>query len=241
MCDPFSCVVLPDFSVITGRSYARHSHSEMWRDSGRADEISDNQGAKVEITPPNNQWLSDVSTWTLKLDQDRGPTWWRDNLPEIDGRVREAAEKWQRRMHNLTEWDEAVDGDYLILAAPIHTRIGTVRGGGVLSYGSSTQEIGKVSRGEMRSYGSSKQTVGLVSSGDVWSHEASMQTIGIVSGGYVRSFGFSEQTIGIVSGGGVWSHGSSKQQIGMVSGGDVGSHLLSKQTVSVDLRKSSRC
>ena len=114
MCSPFSCVVKSDLSILVGKSIAHHSHSEIIRDAGLTEEISINQYAQVELLPPDDQYASDVEGWKLKLDEERTPGWWEENLPEIDARVRDAAQKWQNKLRVLKEWT-VEEGEHLIV------------------------------------------------------------------------------------------------------------------------------
>lgn len=139
MCSPFSCIVKSDLTLIVGKTLAHHAHSQMLQDAGLPREVSINQYAKVELTPPNNEWLSDTATWKLKLDEERTPEWWRENLPEIEHRVRDAATKWQGQLMRLTEW-HVQDGEHLILTGPNHVQL-KISGGWAESYGSSQQTI----------------------------------------------------------------------------------------------------
>ena len=175
MCEPFSCIVKSDLTIIVGKSIAHHSHSGMLQDAGLPCESSINQYAKVEITPKNNEWLGDVAEWDLNLDEGREPDWWQENLPEIDARVRDAAQKWQNKIRNLTEW-HVQDGEVLILASPIHAKI-------------------KMTGGYARSYGNSQQTITEMTGGAVWSFGNSKQTIMKMAGGEARSCDNSQQTI----------------------------------------------
>ena len=132
MCTPFSCVVKSNLSILIGKSIAHHSHSEIIRDAGLPAEISVNQYAKVELLPPDKQYASDVEGWMLILDEERTPEWWEENLPEIDDRVRDAAQKWQNKLRALKEWT-VENGEHLIVIGS--EAMITQNGGCLYTYG----------------------------------------------------------------------------------------------------------
>jgi len=159
MCKPFSCIVKSDITLIVGKSIAHHSHSEMWRDAGNAQEISVNQAARVELLPPvGTSYSSDVSGWVLHLDEDRTPEWWRQNHPEIEDRVRQAAVRWQGKLLRLERWENLVDGEHLVVIAPSVT-IAQQHGGYAWSNGASTLTIEQQHGGYAWSYDTSTLTI----------------------------------------------------------------------------------
>src|ERR1051325_9048762 len=100
MCQIFSCVVLEDGRVLTHSEPMQHSHTEI-RKLHAIGDVSVNQAANVELVPPDGDFLSDVAAWKLILDHEREPEWWKDDLPALDDKVRQAVAKWQRKLTNL--------------------------------------------------------------------------------------------------------------------------------------------
>lgn len=90
MCIPFSCIVLADLTVLVGQKITTHSHTEIMRQHGFSDELSIDQLAKVELIA-DSKFPANPDQWKLVLDEAREPGWWKENLPEIDDRVRQAA------------------------------------------------------------------------------------------------------------------------------------------------------
>ena len=189
MCEPFSCVVKSDLSILTGKSIAHHSHSEIIQDAGLPAEISMNQYARVELLPPNHQYASDVEGWELKLDEERTPEWWEENLPEIDARVRDAAQKWQNKLRVLKEWTVEA-GEHLIVIGSGATI--TQNGGRLHTFDNSQNTITQ-NGGILCTYENSQNTI-IQNNGHLYIRGNSQNTI-TVNDGYLRTYNNSQNTI----------------------------------------------
>ena len=199
MCEPFSCVVKSDLSILTGKSIAHHSHSEIIQDAGLPAEISMNQYARVELLPPNHQYASDVEGWELKLDEERTPEWWEENLPEIAARVRDAAQKWQNKLRVLKEWT-VEEGEHLIVigsGATITLNAGRlytynnsqntiIQNGGCLSTSHNSQNTITLNDGRLYTHDNSQNTI-THNAGDLCTHGNSQNTI-TQNGGYLDTY-----------------------------------------------------
>ena len=189
MCRPFSCVVKSDLSVLIGKSIAHHSHSEIIQDAALTAEISVNQYAKVELLPPDKQYASDVEGWELKLDEERTPEWWEENLPEIDARVRDAAQKWQNKLRVLKKWT-VEEGEYLIVIGSGATI--TQDSGYLYTYGNSQNTITQ-NGGELSTYDNSQNII-IQNAGYLYTSNNSQNTITLNSG-WLRTHDNSQNTI----------------------------------------------
>ena len=125
MCKPFSCVIKSDLSILVGQKVTTHSHSAIMRQHGLPPEISIDQYARVELIT-SDLYPADPDKWELKLDEARAPSWWKENLPEIDDRVRQAAWAWLARIKATTEF-HLYYGDILYL--PFGSPVVTMSGG----------------------------------------------------------------------------------------------------------------
>ena len=189
MCTPFSCVVKSDLSVLVGKSIAYHSHSEIIRDAGLPVEISVNQYAKVELLPPNDQYASDVEGWKLNLDEERTPEWWEENLPEIDARVRDAAQKWQNKLRALKEWTVETS-EYLTVIGSGAT---IIQNGGYLHTYNNAQNTITQNSGELYTRENSQNTI-TQNGGELYTRDNS-QNIITQNGGDLCTQGNSQNTI----------------------------------------------
>ena len=190
MCEPFSCVVKSDLSILVGKSIAHHSHSGIIQDAGLTAEISVNQYARVELLPPDDQYASDVEGWKLILDEKRTPEWWEENLPEIDARVRDAAQKWQNKLRVLKEWT-VEEGEWLIVIGS--GAMITLNDGHLRTYGNAQNTITQ-NGGYLRTRDSSQNTI-TQNDGRLRTYNNSQNTI-TQNGGYLRTFNNSQNTIG---------------------------------------------
>ena len=223
MYNPFSCVVKSDLSILVGKSIAHHSHSEIIRDAGLTEEISINQYAQVELLPPDDQYASDVEGWKLKLDEERTPGWWEENLPEIDARVRDAAQKWQNKLRVLKEWT-VEEGEHLIVigsGATITLNAGRLytynnsqntitQNGGSLNTNDNSQNTITQNNGYLWTYDNSQNTI-TQNGGLLYTYDNSQNTI-THNGGYLRTYNNSQNTI-TQNGGDLWTFDNSQNKM----------------------------
>lgn len=166
MCEPFSCIVTSDLTVIAGVTVAMHSRTAILRFAGLPTERTENQYALAELKPPNWDYDSDPAGWKLVLDQHRTPDWWVENLPEIDSRVRDAARRWQGQLRRLTTYT-VEDGDNLYLPSGFSGQI-SMRGGAARFCGQSTGGVATQHGGQVWFYDQSSGGVTEQHGGQVW-------------------------------------------------------------------------
>ena len=160
MCKPYSCIIKSDLTLIEGKTIATHSHTEILKQHGLPTEISVDQYARVELVPSDSgrtDYESDPETWKLILDEQRTPSWWEDNLPEIEDRVKRAAEKWKAKLLAVKRWD-VVNGEYFICFGDMKPEL-NVSGGKVLTCDSSQPVITTVSGGKVWTCGNSQPVI----------------------------------------------------------------------------------
>ena len=223
MCSPFSCVVKSDLSILVGKSIAHHSHSEIIRDAGLPAESSINQYAKVELLPPNKQYASDVEGWELILDEERTPEWWEENLPEIDARVRDAAQKWQNKLRALKEWT-VEEGEHLIVIGSGATI--TLNDGYLYTFNNAQNTITQ-NGGHLDTYDNSQNTI-IQNGADLCTYNNS-QNIITQNGGYLNIRDNSQNTI--TQNGGYLRTFHNSQNIITQNGGDLDTYDNSQNTV----------
>ena len=177
MCKPYSCIIKSDLTLIEGKTVATHSHTEILKQHGLPTEISVDQYARVELVPTydENDYGTEPETWKVILDENRAPSWWEENLPEIEDRVKRAAEKWKARLLAVKKW-HVVYGEYFICFGDMKPEL-TVSGGAVWTYGNSKPVITTVSGGAVWTYGNSKPVITTVSGGEVRTYENSKPVI----------------------------------------------------------------
>lgn len=154
MCQPFSCVVKSDLSVLVGQAVTTHSHSEILRQPMLTQEISIDQYAKVELAVDGNH-PADPDKWKLVLDEGRKPSWWEGNLPEIVDRVRQSAWAWLARIKAAEEF-QIEPGHILYL--PFGSPTVTMTGGVLLAYDQSAPVV-TLTGGWLWTHGSSAPVV----------------------------------------------------------------------------------
>ena len=223
MCTPFSCVVKSNLSILIGKSIAHHSHSEIIRDAGLPAEISVNQYAKVELLPPDKQYASDVEGWMLILDEERTPEWWEENLPEIDDRVRDAAQKWQNKLRALKEWT-VEEGEHLIVIGSGATI--TLNDGYLYTFNNAQNTITQ-NGGHLDTYDNSQNTI-IQNGADLCTYNNS-QNIITQNGGYLNIRDNSQNTI--TQNGGYLRTFHNSQNIITQNGGDLDTYDNSQNTV----------
>jgi hypothetical protein len=93
MCKPVSGLMnadgvihLPDPKMLWQQE--AHSHTRLATASGIPSGMLGDKWARFELTPTNDDFHSDVATWTLTLDEERKPVWWTNDLPAIDDKIR---------------------------------------------------------------------------------------------------------------------------------------------------------
>ena len=223
MCEPFSCVVKSDLSIWIGKSIAHHSHSEIIHDAGLTAEISVNQYARVELFPPNRQYASDVEGWELKLDEKRTPEWWEENLPEIDARVRDAAQKWQNKLRALKEWT-VEEGEYLIVIGSGAT---IIQNGGYLRIFDNSQNTITQNGGLLYTYDSSQNII-TQNGGYLRTFDNAQNTI-TQNGGYLNTNNNSQNTITLNDG--YLNTSNNSQNTITQNGGELCTYINSKNTI----------
>ena len=171
MCKPFSCIVKSDLTLLVSSNFMVHSHSQILKEAGLVREVSVDQYARVELVPNGNAYGSDPDSWVLTLDEEREPSWWKENLPEVEGRIREAAHRWKAKLLALKE--VVVENSEELICLSDATI--TVQGGLVRTLGSSQPTI-TVQGGEVRTLDSSQPTI-TVQGGEVNTWDSSQPTI----------------------------------------------------------------
>ena len=171
MCKPFSCLVKSDLSVLVGQTVTTHSHSEILWQHGLPAERSIDQYARVELEI-DGDYPADPDKWTLNLDEDREPSWWKPNLPEIDDRVRRAAWTWLAKIKAASDF-RLEDDD--ILHLPFGSPVVQLHGGTLWCHDQSAPVVTQ-------------------SGGDLWTFDNAAPVV-TLTGGQLRAYGQSAPVV----------------------------------------------
>jgi len=168
--------------------------------------LKDEDGVRVEITPPDNLYTTPIRHWIYKVDQDILPDWY--DAREVEAAVRKELPAWCET-HIL--WNgkmtlDRPDGDYSAI----------VFGGHLIVKGQQGGDVG--------AYGSSRVTSSGQQGGYVRAHDSSRVTSSGQQGGYVRAYDSSRVTSSGQQGGYVGAHDSSRVTSSGQQGGTVGAY-----------------
>ena len=112
MCNPISGILKSDGTIFMPAADGwNHSHSAIAKANGIPDGEWGDRYARFEVTPAGyspdtrdgllvfrdketNAVRTDVENWNFKLDEERKPTWFKDDEPALIDKCRQAALKW---------------------------------------------------------------------------------------------------------------------------------------------------
>ena len=113
MCSLKSGILLRDRAYVPDHD----SHDQMLKELGIQDDYlgASEKFVRFELSPRDDNLLTDVSTWTMKVDQDIIPAWFDADREKYDGIIVDAVREWAEK-HIIKEGKhEKSEGIYYLI------------------------------------------------------------------------------------------------------------------------------
>lgn len=95
MCNPVAGLINADHTIhLSDPATWEHSHTRLAEKAGIPNGLIGDKWVRFELTPKDNDFRSDISTWRLHLDEERKVDWWAEDLPAIDDKIRRAVKRY---------------------------------------------------------------------------------------------------------------------------------------------------